>query len=120
MNGQMLGLSRLAYSLAPNRQIPSAAGPLNGAAARPTSRSSLAARIAFPLVIPHDLDFLAGIFAFGAMITFSIAHLSIIALRFREAGPAERLPRAALGSGRGRAACRFRRCSGRPSRSPSG
>ena len=27
MNGQMLGLARLAYSLATNRQIPSAVGP---------------------------------------------------------------------------------------------
>src|SRR5215208_2579980 len=40
--------------------------------------------LAFALAIPHDLDFLAGVFAFGAMIAFAIAHLSVIALRFRE------------------------------------
>jgi APA family basic amino acid/polyamine antiporter len=45
---------------------------------------SLAALIAFGLALPHDLDFLAGVFAFGAMIAFSLAHLSIIVLRFRE------------------------------------
>ena len=40
MNGQMLGLSRLSYSLATNRQIPSAVGPpARSAAERPTSRS---------------------------------------------------------------------------------
>ena len=40
------------------------------------------------------MDFLAGIFAFGAMLTFAIAHMSVIALRFREAGrpSAFRLP----------------------------
>ena len=45
---------------------------------------AIAAVIAFGLAIPHDLEFLAGVFAFGAMITFAIAHLSVIALRFRE------------------------------------
>ncbi|MCA1689538.1 MAG: hypothetical protein LC720_03580, partial [Actinobacteria bacterium] len=31
-----------------------------------------------------DLDFLVGIYAFGAMLAFTIAHLSICVLRFRE------------------------------------
>jgi APA family basic amino acid/polyamine antiporter len=44
----------------------------------------LAALIAFALAIPHDLEFLAGVFAFGAMVSFAIAHLSVIVLRFRE------------------------------------
>jgi APA family basic amino acid/polyamine antiporter len=86
MNGQMLGLSRLSYSLATNRQIPSGAGRLHGRRGTPYVAISLAAVIALLLAIPHDLDFLAGIFAFGALVSFSIAHLSIIVLRFREAG----------------------------------
>ena len=45
----------------------------------------MAAALAFVLVIPYDLDFLAGIFAFGAMVAFAIAHVSVIRLRFREA-----------------------------------
>jgi APA family basic amino acid/polyamine antiporter len=84
MNGQMLGLARLAYSLAPNRQIPSAVGRLHRRRGTPYMTISLAALIAFGLALPHDLDFLAGVFAFGAMIAFSLAHLSIIVLRFRE------------------------------------
>ena len=44
---------------------------------------ALAAVIAFAFVIPYDLEFLAGVFAFGAMISFAIAHLSVI-VRFRE------------------------------------
>jgi APA family basic amino acid/polyamine antiporter len=84
MNGQMLGLARLAYSLATNRQIPSAVGRLHRRRGTPYVTIWLAALIAFALSLPHDLDFLAGVFAFGAMIAFSLAHLSVIALRFRE------------------------------------
>jgi APA family basic amino acid/polyamine antiporter len=85
MNGQMLGLARLTYSLATNRQIPSAAGRLHERRGTPYIAISLAAVLAFLLAIPHDLDFLAGIFAFGALVTFSIAHVSVIVLRYREA-----------------------------------
>ncbi|MEA2366191.1 MAG: basic amino acid/polyamine antiporter, family [Thermoleophilaceae bacterium] len=84
MNGQMLGLARLAYSLATNRQIPSAVGRLHARRGTPYVTITLAALMAFALSIPHDLDFLAGLFAFGAMIAFALAHLSVIVLRFRE------------------------------------
>jgi APA family basic amino acid/polyamine antiporter len=84
MNGQMLGIARLAYSLATNRQIPSAAGRLHERRGTPYIAIISAAVIAFALAVPHDIDFLAGIFAFGAMITISIAHLSVIVLRWRE------------------------------------
>jgi APA family basic amino acid/polyamine antiporter len=84
MNGQMLGLARLAYSLATNRQFPSAVGRLHRRRGTPYVTIAIAALIAFALALPHDLDFLAGLFAFGAMIAFSLAHLSIIVLRFRE------------------------------------
>jgi APA family basic amino acid/polyamine antiporter len=84
MNGQMLGLARLAYSLATNRQFPSAVGRLHRRRGTPYVTIAIAAAIAFALALPHDLDFLAGLFAFGAMIAFSLAHLAIIVLRFRE------------------------------------
>jgi basic amino acid/polyamine antiporter, APA family len=85
MNSQMLGLARLAYSLATNRQIPSGVGRLHRRRGTPYVTIVLAGLIAFALSLPHDLDFLAGVFAFGAMIAFALAHLSVIALRFREA-----------------------------------
>jgi APA family basic amino acid/polyamine antiporter len=86
MNSQMLGIARLAYSLATNRQIPSLAGRLHERQGTPYIAIIVAAVIAFALAIPHDLEFLAGIFAFGAMVTFSIAHVSVIVLRYRESG----------------------------------
>src|SRR5918994_771635 len=61
MNGQMLGLARLAYSLATNRQIPSAVGRLHRRRGTPYVTISMA-----------------------ALIAFALAHLSVIALRFRE------------------------------------
>ena len=84
INGQMLGLARLAYSLATNRQIPSAVGRLHRRRGTPYVTIAIAALIAFALALPHDLDFLAGLFAYGAMIAFTLAHLAVIALRFRE------------------------------------
>ena len=35
-------------------------------------------------MLPEDLDFLVGIYAFGAMLAFTLAHLSVIVLRYRE------------------------------------
>jgi basic amino acid/polyamine antiporter, APA family len=86
MNGQMLGLARLGYSLAINRQIPSLAGRLEPSRGTPHIVIGIAGVLAFALAVSADIVFLAGVFAFGAMITFALAHLSVIVLRFREAG----------------------------------
>jgi APA family basic amino acid/polyamine antiporter len=84
LNGQMLGLSRLSYSLATNRQIPSAVGKLHGDPPAPFMAILIAAALSFVLVLTLDLKQMAAIFAYGAMLAFTIAHLSIVALRFRE------------------------------------
>jgi basic amino acid/polyamine antiporter, APA family len=85
MNGQMLGLARLGYSLATNRQIPSVAGRLHRSRGTPHMVISAAGLLAFALALTDDVVFLAGVFAFGAMVTFALAHLSVLVLRFREA-----------------------------------
>jgi APA family basic amino acid/polyamine antiporter len=81
----MMGVSRLTYSLATNRQIPSAIGRLHPQRSTPWVAISICGVLAFGLVLTSDLDFLAGIFAFGATLAFAIAHASVIRLRFREA-----------------------------------
>jgi APA family basic amino acid/polyamine antiporter len=83
-NSAMLGLSRLAYSLSTNRQIPSGLGRLHPVRSTPYVLIIAAGVIAAGLVVPEDLDFLVGIYAFGAMIAFTIAHLSICRLRYTE------------------------------------
>jgi APA family basic amino acid/polyamine antiporter len=80
----MLGLSRLAFSLATNRQIPSALGRLHPQRSTPFVLIGIAAVAAGALVVAGNLDFLFGIFAFGAMLAFTIAHVSICVLRYRE------------------------------------
>jgi APA family basic amino acid/polyamine antiporter len=80
----MLGVSRVGYSLATNRQIPSAVGRLHGRWGTPYVVIGAAALGAAALVLPTDLELLVGIYAFGALLAFTIAHVSVIALRFRE------------------------------------
>ncbi|HXB16829.1 MAG TPA: amino acid permease [Solirubrobacteraceae bacterium] len=83
-NSAMLGLSRLAYSLSTNRQIPSALGRLHPVRSTPYVLIIIAGLIAAGLVATEDLSFLIGIYAFGATLAFTIAHLSIIKLRYSE------------------------------------
>ncbi|HVS29324.1 MAG TPA: amino acid permease [Solirubrobacteraceae bacterium] len=83
-NSAMLGLSRMGYSLATNRQIPSAVGRLHPSRATPYVLIAIAAALALALLAPLQLDFLIGIYAFGSMLAFTIAHLAICVLRYRE------------------------------------
>jgi APA family basic amino acid/polyamine antiporter len=83
-NSAMLGLSRLAYSLSTNRQIPSGLGRLHPLRSTPYVLIVLAGLIAAGLAASEDLDFLVGLYAFGAMLAFTIAHLSICKLRYSE------------------------------------
>ncbi|MCW3016533.1 MAG: amino acid permease [Solirubrobacterales bacterium] len=83
-NSAMLGLSRLAYSLALNRQIPSALGRLHPTRSTPYIVIVLAALLASVLVLPNDLDLLVGLYAFGSLLGLTIAHASIVRLRYTE------------------------------------
>jgi APA family basic amino acid/polyamine antiporter len=83
-NSAMLGLARLGYSLATNRQVPSAVGRLHPRRSTPWVLIVVAAVLAGGLVVVGDLDFLVGIYAFGGMLTFTIAHVSVCVLRYRE------------------------------------
>jgi APA family basic amino acid/polyamine antiporter len=89
-NSAMMGLSRLAYSLSTNRQIPSAVGRLHPKRATPYVVIGIAALLAAGLTVPQDLELMVGIFAFGALIGLTIAHLSIVVLRYKE--PAGKRP----------------------------
>jgi basic amino acid/polyamine antiporter, APA family len=84
VNGQMLGIGRLAYSLGTNRQIPSLVSRLDSERGTPYVAIALAAVIAFALGCSLDIEWLAGIFAFGASLAFTLAHLSVVVLRYRE------------------------------------
>jgi basic amino acid/polyamine antiporter, APA family len=89
-NSAMMGLARLAYSLSTNRQIPSAVGRLHPTRATPYVVIAIAAVLAAGLTVAQDLELMVGIFAFGALVGLTIAHLSIVVLRSKE--PAGRRP----------------------------
>lgn len=83
-NSAMLGLSRLAYSLSTNRQIPSRLGRLHPRRSTPYVVIVLAGVVAAGLVAPENLDLLIGIYAFGATLALTIAHVSVLRLRYSE------------------------------------
>ncbi|HEV2727547.1 MAG TPA: APC family permease, partial [Solirubrobacterales bacterium] len=86
----MLGVSRHIYTLAINRQIPSWLGKLDRRTATPYVAIVLSGVIAIGLVVPTNVKLLAGIYAFGATLAITIAHLSIIRLRVTQ--PEKRRP----------------------------
>ncbi len=83
-NAAMFGLARLGYNLALNRQIPSTVGRLHPRYGTPFVLIGLATLLACGLVLPADLEFLAAIYAFGATLAFTLVHLSVVRMRFRE------------------------------------
>jgi APA family basic amino acid/polyamine antiporter len=80
----MLGLSRHVYVLATNRQIPSWAGKLERTYSTPYVAIAIASLLAFGLAVPGDIRFLAGVYAFGALLAVTIAQVSIVRLRVSE------------------------------------
>src|SRR3954466_13890284 len=82
-NAGMIGVSRLTYSMGQYRQLPERLRVLH-----PKFRTPYIAIIVFSLVacitiLPGQADFLGTIYAFGAMLSFTIAHLSVVSLRIK-------------------------------------
>jgi len=80
-NTAMLGVSRHTYTLAVNRQIPSWLGQLGRRYEVPYKAIILCAAAVLGLALIGDIEALAGIYAFGATLAITIAHLSILKLR---------------------------------------
>jgi APA family basic amino acid/polyamine antiporter len=85
-NTSMLGVSRHVYALATNRQIPSWAGKLERTHSTPYIAIGIAAVLAIALALPGDILFLAQVYAFGALLAVTIAHVSIVRLRVTDPG----------------------------------
>ncbi len=83
-NAAMLGVSRLGYSLALNRQIPSRIGYLHPATSTPVVIIGIGASVAVLLLLTANLEFLLASSAFGATAAFTIVCLSVCRLRYRE------------------------------------
>jgi basic amino acid/polyamine antiporter, APA family len=85
-NAGLIGISRLSWSLSEHRQLPGAFCRLHHRYRTPWFTIAFFSGIAMILLIPGQTDFLGNLYSFGAMLSFTVAHVSIIALRLRDPG----------------------------------
>ncbi len=83
-NAGMLGLSRLAYSMGRYQQLPPVISRLHPGRRTPAVAIAVFGLVAVLLLLPGKIEELASLYAFGAMLSFTSAHVSIIALRAKE------------------------------------
>jgi basic amino acid/polyamine antiporter, APA family len=82
-NAGLIGVSRLTFSMGQHRQLPDRIRQVH-----PRFHTPYVAIIAFSAVaaltmLPGKTDFLATMYSFGAMLSFTIAHVAVIRLRQR-------------------------------------
>jgi basic amino acid/polyamine antiporter, APA family len=80
-NAGIIGVSRLVYSMGLHRQLPDGLRRLHPRYGTPWIGIALFGTIACLVIIPGKADFLGNVYAFGAMLSFTIAHASVIRLR---------------------------------------
>jgi basic amino acid/polyamine antiporter, APA family len=80
-NAALIGVSRLVYSMGIHRQVPDALRRLHPRFRTPSIGILAFAGAAIVTLLPGQADFLGYMYAFGAMLSFSIAHLAVIRLR---------------------------------------
>jgi basic amino acid/polyamine antiporter, APA family len=80
-NAGVLGVSRLVYSMGIYRQLPDRVRQLHPRYQTPTVGIVVFSAFACVALLPGQADFLGSIYAFGAMLSFSMAHLALIRLR---------------------------------------
>jgi basic amino acid/polyamine antiporter, APA family len=83
-NAGIIGVSRLVYSMGLHRQVPERLRQLHPKFRTPWIGIILFGAIACLTIIPGQATFLGNMYAFGAMLSFTIAHVSVIRLRFKE------------------------------------
>ncbi len=83
-NAGLIGISRLSWSLAEHRQLPSIFARLHKRYRTPWFTIVVFSIFAGILLIPGQTDFLGNLYSFGAMLSFTTAHAAVIALRFKE------------------------------------
>jgi basic amino acid/polyamine antiporter, APA family len=83
-NAGLIGISRLSWSLAEHRQLPSLFARLHRRYRTPWFTIVVFSIFAGILLIPGKTDFLGNLYSFGAMLSFTTAHVAVVALRFKD------------------------------------
>src|SRR4029079_12248037 len=83
-NAGVIGVSRLTYSMGQHRQLPERLRQLHPKFRTPYVAIIVFGVIACATILPGEADFLGKMYAFGAMLSFTIAHMAGIKLRGKE------------------------------------
>jgi len=83
-NAGLIGLSRLSYSMGQYRQLPERLRRLHPRFRTPYVAIIVFGTLACVTILPGQAEFLGTVYAFGAMLGFTMAHASVIALRFTQ------------------------------------
>src|SRR5215212_2853519 len=84
-NAGIIGVSRLPYSMGQHQQLPDRVRQISPRFRTPANGIIIFGLIACVVIIPGQEEFLGTLYAFGAMLSFTIAHASLIVLRWRGA-----------------------------------
>jgi len=86
-NAGVIGASRITYAMSGYRQLPAIFRRLHPTFKTPwISLIVFAGFVSILTLLPGRVDFLGTMYSFGAMLSFAIAHLSVIALRYKRRG----------------------------------
>ena len=83
-NAGVIGASRITYAMAGYRQLPEAFRRLHPRLKTPwLSLVVFAGIVSILTLLPGQVDFLGTMYSFGAMLSFTVAHLSLVVLRYK-------------------------------------
>jgi basic amino acid/polyamine antiporter, APA family len=85
-NAGLIGLSRITFSMGQYRQLPRVVRTVHPRFGTPYVAIILFGAIAAIALLPGETELLATMYSFGAMLSFTVAHLAVIQLRRKQPG----------------------------------
>jgi APA family basic amino acid/polyamine antiporter len=82
-NAALIGVSRLTFSMGHYRQLPGRLRQIHPRFNTPYIAILVFSGVAALTMVPGKTDFLATLYSFGAMLSFTVAHISVLRLRQR-------------------------------------
>src|SRR5947209_9719159 len=83
-NAGLIGISRLSWSLAEHRQLPAIFSQLHPRFRTPWFTIIVFSALAAVLIHPGETTLLGNLYSFGAMLSFTTAHVAVVALRIKD------------------------------------
>jgi basic amino acid/polyamine antiporter, APA family len=80
-NAALIGVSRLTFSMGQHRQLPERIRQVHPRFKTPYVAILVFSAVAVLAILPGQVDFLATMYSFGAMLSFTVAHVAVARLR---------------------------------------